>query len=173
MFLRKYLRAAIFIISKEKYLCMGGKPMPECSMVNWLFDIGAESFGSYIRQIDVFGCVQFFNSLYNNLILLHTLYTYVLLLLEGCTPQNFSSLFTFLQFGFAECVTWHFYVCFIVFMVLPFQVVVFGTSRSEFICFIQQLLELLGVNSFVLSAVCCHSYAGLIFWHYTFQLALV
>ena len=36
-----------FIISKEKYLFMGERAMPECSMVSWLLDIAVESFGSY------------------------------------------------------------------------------------------------------------------------------
>ena len=57
MFLRKYLSPTIFMISEEKYLFMGGRLVPECSMVNWLFDIVVESFGSY-----VFGCLQFVNS---------------------------------------------------------------------------------------------------------------
>ena len=34
-----YLNPVIFIISKEKYLFMGGKPIWECSIVNWLFDM--------------------------------------------------------------------------------------------------------------------------------------
>ena len=47
MFLRKYLSSTIFIISKEKYQFLGGRPMPECSMLNWLFDIVVESSGYY------------------------------------------------------------------------------------------------------------------------------
>ena len=35
--------------------------MPECSMVNWLFDIVVESFGSY-QTIRCFGCLQFVSS---------------------------------------------------------------------------------------------------------------
>ena len=50
-----------FIISKEKYLFMGGRPMPECTMVNLLFDIVVESFGSY-QTIRCFGCLQFVSS---------------------------------------------------------------------------------------------------------------
>ena len=35
--------------------------MPECTMVNLLFDIVVESFGSY-QTIRCFGCLQFVNS---------------------------------------------------------------------------------------------------------------
>ena len=78
VFEKVLLRPTIFIISKEKYLFIGGRPMSECSMT---------------RQSDeCFGCLQFVNKfLYNlltcctNLILLQILYTYVLLSLEGCT----------------------------------------------------------------------------------------
>ena len=52
MFLRNYSSPTIFIISSEKYLFIGRRPMPEYSMVNWLFDIMVESFRS-IRQSDV------------------------------------------------------------------------------------------------------------------------
>ena len=31
---------------RKEYLFMGGKPIPEYSMVNWLFDMMVESFGS-------------------------------------------------------------------------------------------------------------------------------
>ena len=41
MLLRKYLNPTIFLISKGKYV-YGREtlPIPECSMVNWLFDSG-------------------------------------------------------------------------------------------------------------------------------------
>ena len=42
-------------------LLLEGRPMPECFMVNWLFDIVVESFGSY-ETIRCFGCLQFVNS---------------------------------------------------------------------------------------------------------------
>ena len=58
---RKTSQPNNFIISKEKYLLMGGRPMPECSMVNWLFDIVVESFASY-QTIRHFRCLQFVNS---------------------------------------------------------------------------------------------------------------
>ena len=35
--------------------------MPECSIVNWLFDLVVESLGSY-RTIRYFGCFQFVSS---------------------------------------------------------------------------------------------------------------
>ena len=35
--------------------------MSECSMVNWLFDIVMESFGS-CQTIRCFGCLEFANS---------------------------------------------------------------------------------------------------------------
>ena len=91
MFLRKYLRPTIFNISKEKYLFMGGRPMSECSMVNWLFDIVVESFGSFSRQPVVFGCLQFVNSF------VQTWYRCIdcthmsLLLLERCTSGLISA----------------------------------------------------------------------------------
>ena len=50
-----------FIISKEKYRFIGGRPMPEFSMVKWLFDIVVESFRSY-QTIRSFGYIQFVNS---------------------------------------------------------------------------------------------------------------
>ena len=53
--------------------------MPERTMVNLLFDIVVESFGSY-QTIRCFGCLQFVNSFDTAT----EMYSYVLLSLEGC-----------------------------------------------------------------------------------------
>ena len=85
MFLKKYLMPEIFIISKEKYIFMGGRPMPDCPMVNWLFDIVVKSLRSYQMFMETFH-FSFVNSFCTTyLILQHRLYTYTQLLLEGCT----------------------------------------------------------------------------------------
>ena len=54
MFLKKHLNPTNFIISNEKYLLMGGRPMPECSMVHWLFGIVVEYLGPYQMFLDGF-----------------------------------------------------------------------------------------------------------------------
>ena len=46
-FFEKVFMPNNFYYQEEKYVLMGGRPMPECSMVNWLSDIVGKSFGSY------------------------------------------------------------------------------------------------------------------------------
>ena len=57
----KVFKPTNFIMSKEKYLFMRGRPIPGRSIVNWLFDIVVEPFGSY-QTIRCFGSFQFVNS---------------------------------------------------------------------------------------------------------------
>ena len=69
--------------SKEN-LVLGGRPIPECSMVNWLFDLVVQSLGSY-QISDVLDAFDLLAVLYKLDTASYRLYTYVLLSLEGCT----------------------------------------------------------------------------------------
>ena len=90
-----------FIISKGKYLFMGGRPMPECSMVNCLFDIVVESFGSYL--LGIMFCI--------NLILLATEIVHIYPAVTGRVYHRayVSRLFTF----FVVWICWVGYLAFL------------------------------------------------------------